>query len=175
MIEIAGGRTSPALFELCERQPHNRACTSPPEFPTLVPRALELLKTDPGYRVAVHGASQNYRDSRVRAVFAIAPGLGGAFIPDSLAGISIPVEIVAGSADPIEPVNANARYLAARIPGSRLVIFPGAGHYTFFATCTARAKKAQPELCDDPRGIDRHRIHQRAADLAVRFFSMQLK
>jgi predicted dienelactone hydrolase len=175
VIEIAGGRTSPAIFELCERQPHNRACTSPPEFPTLVPQALALLKTDPGYRVAVHGASRSYRDTRVRAVFAIAPGLGGAFIPASLAKIAIPVQIVAGSADPIEPVSANASYLAARIPGSRLVLFPGAGHYTFFATCTATAKKAQPELCDDPPGIDRHRTHDRAADLAVRFFSRHLK
>lgn len=175
MIEIAGGRTSPAIFYLCEKRPHDPSCTSPPEFPTLVPRALELLKTDPGYRTAIHESTRSYRDPRVRAVFAIAPGLGGAFVPDSLAKISIPVEIVAGSADPIEPVGANARYLAARIPGSRLVLFPGAGHYTFFATCTATGVRSEAELCTDTRGIDRHRIHERAADLAVRFFSTHLR
>lgn len=175
MIEIAGGRTSPAIFYLCEKRPHAPQCTSPPEFPTLVPRALALLKTDSGYRNAIREASRSYRDPRVRAVFAIAPGLGGAFVPGSLAKISIPVEIVAGSADPIEPVDANARYLAARIPGSRLVLFPGAAHYTFFATCTATAIRSDPELCDDPRGIDRHRIHERAADLAVMFFSSHLR
>lgn len=175
MIEIAGGRTSPAMFHLCEKDPHNRQCTSPPEFPTLVPSALALLKTDPGYRAAIDAASRSYRDPRVRAVFAIAPGLGGAFVPGSLRKISIPVEIVAGTADPIEPVDANARYLAAHIPGSRLFLFPGAAHYTFFASCTRRGMKSQPELCDDPPGIERHLIHERAAAMAVRFFSARLR
>jgi predicted dienelactone hydrolase len=175
MIETAGGRTSRAFFNLCEQHPHNRKCTSPPEFPTLVPRALTLLKTDSGYRAAIQGATRGYRDPRVRAVFAIAPASGGVFVPDSLEQISIPVQIVAGAADSIEPVNANARYFAAHIPGSRLVLFPGAGHYTFFATCTPIGKKAQPELCDDRPGIDRQGIHQRAADLAVTFFSMHLR
>jgi predicted dienelactone hydrolase len=175
MIEIAGGRTSPAIFDLCEKRPHDPACTSPPEFPTLVPQVVALLKSDHGYRAAIGGASQSYRDPRVRAAFAIAPALGGAFIPDSLARISIPVEIVAGSADPIEPVNANARYIAAHIPGSHLVLFPGAGHYTFFATCTVTGRKSRPQLCGDPRGIDRDRIHERAGNLAVTFFSAQLK
>jgi predicted dienelactone hydrolase len=37
----------------------------------------------------------------VRAVVAIAPGLAGAFLPDSLAQIDIPVAIVAGAADEV--------------------------------------------------------------------------
>ena len=107
-------------------------------------------------------------------MFAIAPALGSVFVPESLRRIAIPVEIIAGSADPIEPVAPNARYFAAHIPGSRLVLFPGAGHYTFFATCTALGKKAQPGICNDPPGIDRRHAHERAADLAVRFFSTHL-
>ena len=175
MMEIAGGRTSPAFFDLCSRHPGNRNCKAPPEFPTLVTDAVRLLKTDPGYRAAVHGAGESYRDPRVRAVFAIAPPARTLFVRGSLEKISIPVEIVAGSADPIEPVAYNAKYLAAHIPGSKLVLFPGAAHYTFFATCTAMGKKAQPGLCDDPAGIDRDQIHERAAGLAVAFFSAHLR
>jgi apolipoprotein N-acyltransferase len=174
MIEIAGGRSSSAFFDLCNRHPENGKCTSPPEFPDLVPKAVALLRSDPGYRAAVAGAGGDYRDRRVRAVFAIAPALESVFLPESLRSISIPVEIVAGSADAIEPVAANAKRFAAHIPGSRLVLFPGAGHYTFFATCTAAGKKAQPGLCTDPPGIDRHRVHERAADLAAAFFSAHL-
>ena len=174
MMELAGGRTSPAFFDLCSRHPAIRSCKAPPEFPTLVTQAVTLLKTDPGYRAAVRGAAASYRDPRVRAVFAIAPPARGLFVRGSLEKIAIPVEIVAGSADPIEPVADNARYFAAHIPGSRLVLFPGAEHYTFFATCTALGKKAQPGLCNDPPGIDRQQIHQRAADLAVAFFSAHL-
>lgn len=175
MIEIAGGRTSRRFFDFCGRHPHDRRCASPPEFPTLVPRVLKLLETDPGFQAEVRGASANYSDPRVRAVFAIAPALAAVFRPDSLRKIPIPAEIVAGSADRIAPVTANARYFAAHIPGSRLVLFPGAGHYTFFATCTPMGRKAQPELCEDAPGIDRQRIHERAANLAVAFFSRQLK
>jgi hypothetical protein len=36
-------------------------------------------------------------------------------------------------------------------------------------------RRTQPGLCVDAPGIDRHRIHERAADLAVTFFSMHLK
>lgn len=175
MIEIAGGRTSPRFFAFCSRHPQDRRCASPPEYPMLVPRVLKLLQTDPGYRAAVRGASANYGDPRVRAVFAIAPALAAVFRPDSLQRIAIPVQIVAGSADRIEPVAANAEYFAAHIPGSRLVLFPGAGHYTFFATCTSTGRRAQPELCEDAPGIDRQRTHERAANLAVAFFSRRLK
>jgi predicted dienelactone hydrolase/apolipoprotein N-acyltransferase len=175
MMEIAGGRTSPAFFDLCSRHPRNRSCKAPPEFPTLVTDAVRLLKTDPEYRAAVRGADENYRDPRVRAVFAISPPARALFLHGSLEKISIPVEIVAGSADPIEPVAYNAKYLAAHIPGSILVLFPGAAHYTFFATCTVMGKKAQPGLCSDPPGIDRHRTHEQAANLAVAFFSAHLR
>lgn len=175
MMEIAGGRTSPAFFDLCSKHPRDRNCKAPPEFPTLVTDAVRLLKTDPAYRGAVRGADRSYRDPRVRAVFAIAPPARTLFVRGSLEKISIPVEIVAGSADPIEPVAYNAKYLAAHVPGSKLVLFPGAAHYTFFATCTGMGKRAQPGLCDDPAGIDRDRIHERAADLAVKFFSAHLK
>lgn len=175
MIEIAGGRSSPAFFDFCGQHPHDRNCTAPPEFPGLSDKVVALIKTDPGYRAAIRGAGKSYRDPRVRAVFAIAPALGAVFVPESLARISIPVEIVAGSADPIEPVAGNAKVFAAHIPGSRLVLFPGAAHYTFFATCTARGRKAQPGLCDDPPGIDRQQSHERAADLAARFFSANLR
>lgn len=175
MIEIAGGRTSPAFFEFCGRHLQDPRCAAPPEFPTLPARIAKMVKTDPAYRAAIEGAGASFRDARVRAVFAIAPANGPLFVPSSLRGISIPVEIVAGSADVIEPIADNARHFAAEIPGSRLVLFPGAGHYAFFATCTALGKKAQPGLCVDGPAIDRHRIHEQTADLAAAFFSEHLK
>jgi len=175
MMGIAGGRTSTAFFDLCSHQPQDPRCAAPPEFPTLVSRVVQLFKSDPGYQTAVRAGGEDYRDPRVRAVFAIAPSLAEVFVPGSLEKISIPVEIVAGSADTVIPVAANAKYVAAHVPGSRLVLFPGAGHYTFFATCTALGRKAHPELCVDAPGVDRQRIHERAASMAAAFFSEHLK
>jgi pimeloyl-ACP methyl ester carboxylesterase len=54
-------------------------------------------------------AGRSYRDSRVRAAFAIAPALGPAFIPSSLRRITTPVAIVAGAEDRIAPVSWNAQ------------------------------------------------------------------
>jgi predicted dienelactone hydrolase len=174
MMEIAGGRTSSAFFDFCSSHPRDGRCAGPPEFPTLAAKVHALLEKDPGFRAELRAASASYRDPRVRAVFAIAPANGAMVTSDSLASITVPVEIVAGSADTIEPVAANARYFAAHVPGSRLILFPGAGHYTFFATCTALGRKAQPALCEDAPGIDRARIHERAAALAVAFFAKHL-
>lgn len=175
VIEIAGGRTSPAIFGFCASHPRARRCAAPPEFPTLTSNVARLLRTSPHYRASIRRAGADYRDPRVRAIFAIAPALGAVVSADSLGRIAIPVEIVAGSADAIEPVGRNARYFAAHIPGSRLILLPGVGHYTFFATCTRRGRKAQPELCNDGPGIDRHRIHKRVAALAVAFFASHLR
>jgi pimeloyl-ACP methyl ester carboxylesterase len=70
----------------------------------------------------------------MRAVFAMAPGLAQAFLPDSLARIDIPVPIVAGAANEVAPVKSDAEFFAAKIPHAELTIFAGAlaqrGHRT---------------------------------------------
>ena len=50
---------------------------------------------------------------------------------DALTGIRVPVLVTAGGVDGVVPP-ANARLIAARIPGARLEIFPGAGHMMMF-------------------------------------------
>jgi predicted dienelactone hydrolase len=108
-------------------------------------------------------------------VYAIAPALGPAFIPDSLQRISIPVAILAGEDDRIVPAKANAQRLASAIPGARLTLLPGGvGHYTFLATCTDNGRRAQPQLCSDAITIDRQAVHQRAIENAVEFFDRTL-
>ena len=48
-------------------------------------------------------------------VFAMAPALGPALLPESLERIDIPVAIVVGAADAIAPIDSNARSYAAHI------------------------------------------------------------
>jgi predicted dienelactone hydrolase len=101
----------------------------------------------------------------------MAPALGPAFTPDSLKAIDRPVMIVAGAADHVVPVDANAKYFAAMIPHAALTIFPGGvDHYTFVDQCTPFGRDAQPMLCIDKPGVDREAVHDATVALAAKFF-----
>jgi predicted dienelactone hydrolase len=177
MIEIAGGITDPeALKEFCASSRADGLCKSPPEFPTLLEDFDKLSKTDAEFQAALRHAGDSYRDPRVRAVFAMAPALGPAFHPASLAKINIPVKIVAGEADTNVPIASSAKYFAANIPTAKLTIFPGnVAHYVFLDSCADAGRKAHPLLCTDGAGVDRDTIHASTAALAVEFFGTALK
>jgi pimeloyl-ACP methyl ester carboxylesterase len=51
-------------------------------------------------------------------------------LADVLAGIRVPVHVFASADDPLVPVS-NGEYLADRIPGSKLTILAGAGHFAW--------------------------------------------
>jgi predicted dienelactone hydrolase len=175
MIEIAGGITVPGDFTaFCKSPNADDLCKSPPEFPTLVEDLQKLSQTDAEFQAALRHAGDSYRDPRVRAVFALAPALGPAFPAAGLAKISIPVEIVAGSADTNVPIESSAKYFAANIPGAKLVILPQVGHYAFLDSCTEQGRQARPLLCTDGPGLDRDAIHDKAVQLALAFFESGL-
>ncbi len=175
MFEIAGARTDPSLFLDYCRSAGAEGCADPPEFPNLFARWKELEATSPSLQAAMKQAGDSYRDARVRAAFAIAPALGPAFTADSLKAISIPIQIVAGEADEIVPVAANARRLAETTPGAALTLIPGAGHYTFLATCTDAGRRDRPQLCTDGAGVNREAVHQRTVEQAASFFDRTLR
>ena len=175
MIEIAGGITDPEVFtRFCQSAAADGICKSPPEFPTLSEDFQKLSQTDADFQTALRHAGDSYRDPRVRAVFAIAPALGPAFPGSGLRTISVPVHIVAGSADTTVPIASSARYFAAHIPSAKLTLLPGVGHYTFLDTCTEDGRHELQLLCEDGRGVNRDSVHVRTADLALEFFGRTL-
>lgn len=173
MVAIAGGITDvPEFIRFCDSPKAEASCTSPPEFPSLVEDFRKLIREHPD---VLRHSSDSFRDARVRAVFAMAPGLGPAIPPPSLEKISIPVEIVAGESDKNVPVAPNAKYFAAEIPGAKLHIFPGnVAHYVFLDTCSEVGRKTVPMLCVDAQGVDRDLIHVDTAQRALQFFRMTL-
>jgi len=173
MIEIAGGITDPAAFiDFCASPKADGICASPPEFPTLIEDFKKLAKEHPEF---LRHATDSYRDARVRSVFAMAPALGPAFRPASLAKITIPVEIVAGEGDTNVPISSGARHLAVNIPGSKLIIYPGGvGHYVFLDSCTEIGQKSASILCNDAAGVKRDIIHAQTIDSALQFFGHTL-
>jgi predicted dienelactone hydrolase len=176
MIEIAGGITSLAHFrQFCASTKADAMCRAPPEFPDLRAKIDALRRADPAFAAALAEDGQSYRDPRVRAVFAMAPALGPAFLPGSLAKIDIPIAIVAGAGDAIVPIRSSAQFFAATIPRAELTLLPGkTGHYVFTASCTAAGHAALPSLCDDAPGVDRDAVHRTTASLAAEFFARNL-
>jgi predicted dienelactone hydrolase len=81
MIAIAGGITSLVHFrEFCASPAADGACQAPLEFGDLRAKAKALADSDEAFRAALANDSRSYRNTRVRAVFAIAPALGRVFL-----------------------------------------------------------------------------------------------
>lgn len=176
IMEIAGGKTQPGLYrDFCKSAAADGMCVPPREFPDLAAKLDEVTKSDIEAQASLRHAGDSYRDPRVLAVFAIAPALGPAFTPQSLAKISIPVAIVAGDADAVVPVSTSAKLFARNILHAQLLLLPGVGHYTFLATCSEEGKQSRPELCRDAAGVNRDAVHQRTANEAIKFFQAHLR
>jgi predicted dienelactone hydrolase len=176
VIAIAGGITNPAqLQEFCRSPAADASCKPPPPSPEMRQKTKARLSSDPDFRQRYGEADKSYRDERVHAVFALAPGLGQVFTADSLGKISIPVAIVAGSADEVVPPASSAESLAKAIPHTMLKVFQHAGHYVFVSTCTVGGRLLFRAVCGDPDGIERDAVHAETAGLVLGFFAANLR
>jgi predicted dienelactone hydrolase len=174
VLMIAGARADATrLTAYCAREPDTQVCTgeATPTVPNIEARAKALAASDPAYRAAALGNQQSHRDARVKAVFSIAPALGPAILPESLASIDIPVALVAGFGDPVLPVADNVIPDALAIPNAQLTVWPKpVGHYTFLTDCTPLGATTFAPICTDA-GPSRVAVHRATAELALTFFA----
>ncbi len=177
MMELAGATTdSNRILAWCDEKKNDekKGACNPPEMPDLMEK-FKAIRQQPDVQQSLQRSGDSYRDSRIRAVFAIAPAVARAFTPESLQKIAIPVEIVAGAADPIAPPAENAQFFAANIKGAKLTILPGGvAHYTFLDVGTDAGKKQLPQLFVDNPGVDREAVHNQVAEMAVEFFEKEI-
>ncbi|MDT0470041.1 alpha/beta hydrolase family protein [Streptomyces gibsoniae] len=108
-----------------------------PEIPEF-PGALEALRKkhplDESSRRALNAAAADLSDLRVRAVFQVAPGVGGLVTPESLATVRVPVGIRWGGADTVNPYDVDTRPYLEHIPtASGSSAGPDVRHDDFFA------------------------------------------
>lgn len=176
VIAVAGGVTNPTRLEaFCRSPAADASCKPPPPQSDMRQKMLARLSSDPDFRRRYGEADKSYRDERVHAVFAMAPGLGPVFTPESLGKILIPVAIVAGSADEIIPPAAAAEALAKAIPHATLKLFQHAGHFVFVGACTVVGRAVFRVQCSDPDGADRDAVHAETIRLALDFFTANLR
>jgi len=180
MIEIAGGRIDrPRFMRFCASPQRDFTCGPQPEFPQAPQLFEKLEKTDPVVQDALKHSGDSYRDPRIQAVFAIAPVFAEGFAAKDVADIHIPVQIVVGAGDKVAPPATNAKRFADLIHGARLAVIPGeVGHYDFVPVCSEQGKKATDpnfqRLCHDAPGIDRRKVQNEVAAMALSFFDKNL-
>lgn len=181
VLELAGAIFSPTFIqEWCKANNGADAnCHLPPMIQEKIDKFIELAKTDSVVQDSMRRSQLPYRDSRVKAVFAMAPAIGVGHTDVSLKAIHIPVEIAAGRADDITPLPTNAERFADLIPTATLTVLPGkVGHATFGSLCTPASANGPGWLkwvCHDEEGVDRAEVHRELGDLAIGFFQDSLK
>jgi predicted dienelactone hydrolase len=137
-----------------------------------VPQYLrDELALDPAPALSVH-------DPRIRAAFAMAPGIIKAFgmDEDGLRQLAIPTYITVGARDTQAPPADNAEFAAKYIPHSELSIIPGeVDHEIFVNECDQEGRDEFPEACIDAPGVDRAAIHKSVGAAALKFFDTSLR
>jgi predicted dienelactone hydrolase len=114
-------------------------------------------------------ATSSYYDERIKAIIAFAPDLGQAFKTQGLRLMKASALIIVGDKDLITPAAENATFYATSIPGAKIEIVKGAGHFTFLNSCSALGETITPQLCRDD--LDRNGVHAEASDVALGFLS----
>ena len=116
-------------------------------------------------------------DERIKAVFAMAPGIIKAFGMDEagLGQLTLPTYITVGARDTQAPPAENAVFAAKHIPHAELNVIPGlVDHEIFVNECDEEGKDEFPEACIDAPGVDRAAIHKSIGEVALTFFGKEL-
>lgn len=119
--------------------------------------------------------SKKLADPRVKATVALAP-FGIFFDKLGLMGVKVPVLLYAAEDDQELPLADNAQRIKNGLPESTsYFVIPKAGHFVFLAPCSSVQAKIKPQLCNDPRGVERIIVHKKIYSDIIGFFDKNLK
>ncbi len=166
-LAAAGGRVDLKRYSaFCVAHPADGDCQPQKEFPITREQA-EAFIDSPAMALERKRSHGDLSIPGVKAVFVMAPAIVQSFTPTSLAHIDVPVSIILGDADPVAPPAANGEVAAELIPGAKIKILRGVGHYDFLAECTPAGTAAIP-FC--PTTVPRARTHREAIKDALSLF-----
>lgn len=163
-LAAAGGRVDIKRYRaFCDTHPNDGVCRPQNEF-SVTPAQAEAFLYSPEMAAEVTRSHGSLSIAGVKAIFVMAPAIVQSFVPASLAGIHMPVSIILGDADRVAPPATNGEAAAATIPGAKIKVLPGVGHYDFLSECTPAGDAAVP-VC--PTSVPRARTHREAIDDAL--------
>lgn len=161
VLALAGG--APDLMRIVS---HCRTSSDDPIFCSM------------GRRVTNSGAGKSsfegLRDSRVRAVAALAP-VGVVFSAQSLAAISVPTTIYAGDKDTFLVSRYHAEWVRQNVVKADYHPIHNAGHYAFMDTPGMPIPSADGDVGANPEGFDRAAFLKLLATALNQFFDRALQ
>ncbi|MHA7628136.1 alpha/beta hydrolase family protein [Corallococcus sp. M7] len=125
-------------------------------------------------RIDMAVARASYQDPRVKAAFAMAPGMAGSYEARDLADVQKPVELVLAKGDELMPHELMGMKLAGQLPAAKTVVLDDAGHFSFLPECMPLGFEVAPPLCRDAVAGTRAATHARTKAEAVEFFRRTL-
>lgn len=175
----AGGYTSLLVvgakprFDLfigyCHRHPDDIETCGPAK--KLTPEAAEAYLADIQHDIGRWGDTA---DPRVKAAFVMAP-LSLVFDKAGAGAIDRPVDLWYGQNDHVLLPSENALHLEPIVPAlAHVNEVPKADHWVFLAPCSTALAKEAGEICKDPPGVDRAKVHERINADAAAFFRRTL-
>ncbi|MGI9308657.1 MAG: alpha/beta hydrolase family protein [Gammaproteobacteria bacterium] len=163
VIALAGGVYNPQMMgDYCTSELRGRECD-----------LAEPTKVD------FSGAGGNFRDPRIKSVFAMAPALGPGMTVEGLAAIEIPVGIITTEDDDLITPAHHAAHYAENIPGAELSTVPKGGHFVFVNSCTIVTTVIdifieEVDLCGREIDVDRATVQIEVATIVVEFLQDNL-
>lgn len=132
------------------------------------------------HRMDLQPAGLDHRDNRIRSAVAIDPAMSDTLTTESVAGITIPIDLVNLGRKQEIPPTVQASWMADIIPGARYANIEDATHFSMFAECKAgasdelKADGITEALCDDGGGRSRSAIHTQLIDMITDAFNRTL-
>lgn len=170
VFAIAGGRMNPLLLaSYCDTSSRN-----PYMCGWVKQSGVDL------HAMNLELAGRNNIDARVHAIVAVDPGPSDVFTRESIASISISVDIISLGRPEGSLPTLDASEIARTVKGARHDRIERAVHESMVAECKAGASEALkreklPPLCDDGDGNSRSAIHAQLIDMITDAFDRTLK
>ena len=172
-FSMGGLTTMMALGGIFDGGLYDRYCLAHPGS-TICPPAEALPIFDAGnahYPEDIrHELVHMVADRRIpaaKAGFVIAPAAIG-FTPESMARIDVPVTFIVGTDEALAVPEVGAQLAASMIPGSKLVVVPGANHDSFINRCSEAGIAAG--YCGCAVATEQDLAHRTAIESALAVF-----
>lgn len=168
VMALSGAQTSLDEFDAW-RNANNITEGGPKEFPNAADSIPILLETSDAFRQSWARHGDDFSDSRIKPVVAIAPAPPvRSFVSQSIAQLTLPVTILTGGADHEAPSEHCADWLVSQNAGFlRHDLGQDVGHYTFLDYPSDKSLVGQVDIFTDHKNIVRKQVHERAANIVL--------